>query len=129
MLLSLLLTLLGSGPAFAQGPPPRLPARAYLYVTSDTPILRPEPLVASTPQQLAPTLKPAEPGPPGYDYRQARKVERAFHRHRRYYRRINRSSTRQMRRESQKRQHQQFLRYRREVKQQPPNRPPETRKG
>lgn len=129
MLLSLLLTLLGSGPAVAQGPLPRLPARAYLYVTTDTHLLTSEPLGATTPQQLLAALEQAEPRPPGYDYRKARQVERAFHRHRRYYRRINRRSTRAMRRESQKRQHQQFRSYRREQRELPPNPPPKDRKS
>ena len=40
-----------------------------------------------------------EQTPPRYNYRQARKVERSYHRHRRQYHRVNRRNSRQLRKE------------------------------
>jgi hypothetical protein len=49
--------------------------------------------------RTVPSMLRAEVGPPRYDYRNARRVERKYNRVRRYYRRINRRDNRVLQRQ------------------------------
>lgn len=91
-LLVLFATLLGNA-ATAQQPPPKRYELLDLSTSSDTVNLV---RLAALPQVLASVQQRSEP-PRKYDYRQARKMERAYNRHRRYYKRLNRKHIRKIR--------------------------------
>lgn len=93
LMVGLLLATFGGSAAVAQQPPPTHYELLDLSTSLDTADLVRH---VALPQVLASVEQRADQ-PPKYDYRHARKVERTYRRHRRYYNRLNRKDTRKIR--------------------------------
>lgn len=94
--LGLLLALATSSPALAQPPPEDRPELALQQSASSAALVVP---LVYGPADLVALIKP-----PRYDYRQAHKVERAYHRHQRYYRWVHKRQARQIGRANRRRE-------------------------
>lgn len=109
--LSVLLCLAGGATAAAQPPPLEPPRHFAVAPTLST-------------ETLSVGLDATQP--PRYDYRQARKVERAYNRHRRQFRRQFRRRSADTRRASYRKSQLQYRQYKRE-KREESNKPPSSR--